>query len=208
MARKEAFKKKFEENLLEKYNVRFNDLKEWKYCGGDRDEHLRYFNLVFPCDCELNLNEGLCDCNHPEKESNCVCGHHIEEQCYIQNENDKTRLITLGNCCIKKFLIKSRRTCDVCGNVHRNRKINRCNNCKNLANCKICLALFVVSDHKELCASCDSRFRLCQDCKVQINKNQFKRCVTCQFGSKCTGCGRSCPKKFKTCFSCFSTVAS
>jgi len=111
---------------LQNYNLSYEDIKKdnWVYCGGDTGRHLNYFKLFFK-DREL-----------PSHEDKCVCGHFIKENCYITN---KKRLLTLGNCCIKKFLSKSKsgRTCEDCGNPHRNRKNNKCNDCRKKA-CKRC----------------------------------------------------------------------
>ena len=38
-------------------------------------------------------------------------------------------IIVLGNCCIKKFIPSSGRTCEECDEPHRNRKHNICNSC-------------------------------------------------------------------------------
>lgn len=108
-------------NGLKKYDLTPNEIikGDWKYCGGDKKgRHLNYFNMVCPDD-EI-----------PEKQSHCVCGHKIKENCYITNGDE---ILILGNECIKRFLRdgKSGRTCEVCGASHRNRKRNRCNNCKN-----------------------------------------------------------------------------
>jgi hypothetical protein len=36
----------------------------------------------------------------------------------------------LGNSCIKRFIKKSGRTCETCGEPHKNRKVNMCNKCR------------------------------------------------------------------------------
>ena len=63
----------------------------------------------------------------PATTNKCICEHKIIGNCYITNGE---RLLVLGNCCIKKFVPDSGRTCDKCGNKHKNRKINRCNTCR------------------------------------------------------------------------------
>ena len=52
---------------------------------------------------------------------------------------DDKVILTLGNCCIKKFLSKEKsgRTCEKCGLPHKNRIFNMCNFCKNNY-CKEC----------------------------------------------------------------------
>ena len=110
-------------NGLKELGLEYNHvIKNWKYCGGNSKtgtemRHLNYWKLLYP-DEEL-----------PEYGDECVCGHKITNNCYI-TYNDE--ILILGNCCIKKFLPKDNagRTCDECGKSHRNRKINKCNDCK------------------------------------------------------------------------------
>lgn len=106
------------ENGLKRFNITPDDLKsDWKYCGGDRGRHLNYFKVVCPDDVE------------PKHEDRCICGHRIKENCYI---TDGKFILNLGNCCVKRFLQKTTRTCEVCGCSHRNRKDNRCKKCRRV----------------------------------------------------------------------------
>jgi hypothetical protein len=111
--------KKFIEGL-KNYNLTYLDIvnNNFHYCGGNNERHLNYYKLCFN-------NKEL-----PEKIDKCICGHKISENCYI---TDGKIILTLGNCCIKKFLPKDKsgRTCEKCGKSHKNRKVNLCNNCKN-----------------------------------------------------------------------------
>jgi len=75
--------------------------------------YLNYFHLFWGKEYEL-----------PEHTNKCVCNHSIEENCYITNGN-KEGVLILGNCCIKKFIPKSGRTCEICDEPHRNRVVNR-----------------------------------------------------------------------------------
>jgi len=105
------------ENGLKKFGVTMDDLKNFKYCGGDKGTHLNYYKICFP-------HEDL-----PDEEEKCICGHRISENCYITNGNV---CLTIGNCCIKKFISpdQQKRTCKKCGKVHRNRKDNYCRVCR------------------------------------------------------------------------------
>lgn len=108
----EAFKRG-----LENHNVTLDEARKWLYCGGDKGRHQRYFNIFW---------KGI-DRNLPDHQSNCVCGHSIQENCYITRSKDKdSPILVLGNCCIKRFIDKSGRTCEKCGKSHKNRKVNRC----------------------------------------------------------------------------------
>jgi hypothetical protein len=88
----------------------------WRYCGGDRDEHLSYWRM-------LKLGK------MPENQINCICSQSITENCFIENINTK-KIIVCGNCCIKKFCKVSGRSCGKCGIKHRNRLNNYCSTCR------------------------------------------------------------------------------
>jgi hypothetical protein len=118
--------KKFIEGL-KNYNLTQIDIinNNFHYCGGDNNSHLNYFKLIYK------------DNKLPEKKLKFICGHDIIENCYITDGNI---ILTLGNCCIKKFLPKDKsgRTCEKCGNAHKNRKCNLCNTCRYGKNCMKC----------------------------------------------------------------------
>jgi len=104
-------------NGLKRYNISLDNLKEcWRYCGGEKGRHLNYYNL-----CCVGEEQ-------PEHEDRCICGHLIKENCYITDGN---YILTIGNCCIKRFLPNSTRTCERCNKPHRNRKDNLCIGCRN-----------------------------------------------------------------------------
>ena len=126
---------------LANYELTFEDIihGNWKYCGGSsKGRHLNYFRLSCPED------------DLPPRASECVCGHSIQENCYITNGEE---ILVLGNCCIKKFIPKSTRTCEKCGASHKNRIVNRCNDCRKGV-CDICDKQFY-----------DDRFTRCFKCK-------------------------------------------
>ena len=108
-------RRKFVEGLAE-YGLTYEDVKQnWKYAGGDSRHHENYYDMAFS-----HLEQ-------PDHTDRCVCEHLIRENCYI---TDGTDMIVVGNCCIKKFINKAGRTCDECGEPHKNRIVNRCNNCR------------------------------------------------------------------------------
>ena len=123
---------------LQNYNVTYDEIKngKWKYCGGNKDEHFNYFKLVFP------------NYDIPPYTNECICEHNIIENCYITNGEE---ILILGNCCIKKFISKSSRTCELCQKPHKNRIVNRCNDCR-----------------KGLCdncgKTCNEKYKKCYDC--------------------------------------------
>jgi hypothetical protein len=101
---------------LDKNNLSFDDLKTFKYAGGDDGCHLNYYKILFG-------NKQL-----PMQENECLCGHPIKNNCYIVNEKNEN-LIVLGNCCIKRFILKNGRTCERCEQPHKTRKNNYCKSC-------------------------------------------------------------------------------
>ena len=132
-------------NGLKEYNISYNDIINgvWKYCGGDSKHHKKYFELqtFYKSD------------KHPPSVCMCICGHKIIENCYI---TDETNILVLGNCCIKRFIPKSGRTCDKCGESHRNRIINRCNTCRKKTfykKCNTCERMH--NDKYTSCYSCN-----------------------------------------------------
>lgn len=102
---------------LADYGLTYEEVCKWKYCGGDTKRHKNYFKLACPND------------DIPNYESRCVCGHYIKENCYITDPMGD-RLLIIGNTCIKRFIPKSARTCEICGANHKNRKVNKCNDCR------------------------------------------------------------------------------
>ena len=114
--------KKISERFIEglkNYNLTFDEILNWKYCGGDQKNHLNYFKLYHKISEDQDFSLPL----HADK---CVCDHPIKENCYITNGK---KIIVLGNCCIKKFAVGGKR-CKICDTVHKNRKDNYCNSCR------------------------------------------------------------------------------
>ena len=97
---------------LEEHGLTIDDMANWKYYGGNRGRHFNYW--------KISRDEGE---NLPEHTNKCICDHYIQENCYI---TDDSEILILGNCCIKKFISKSGRTCGICGEPHQNTSVNRC----------------------------------------------------------------------------------
>ena len=104
---------------LEDYGFTLEAFNEanFKYHGGDTESnHKNYWKML----------EGTNP--FPEKTNECVCGHYIKRNFYICSGD---QIMILGSCCILKFVPSGlRRTCEICGEVHRNRKNNICNECR------------------------------------------------------------------------------
>lgn len=114
----QAITKRFIEGLKQ-YNVTLEEIKggNWRYCGGDSGYRYEYLRLSNP------------KLKQPDHKDKCVCGHDIVENCYITNGKE---VLVLGNVCVKRFLPAnlSGRNCSECGNAHKNRNVNKCNECR------------------------------------------------------------------------------
>ena len=122
---------------LNKHGLNFEDVSNnWKYAGGDTGRHFNYYKL---CHSQLEF---------PGHEDVCICSHPIFENCYITNGD---KFLVVGNCCIKRFIKKATRTCDTCGEPHKNRTVNRCNQCR-LTKCDKCGK------------KCNEEYKLCYLC--------------------------------------------
>ena len=124
--------------------------KNWICVGNDRQ--MSYFHekrLQFPL------------LTHPGHWGNCVCGHPITNNYYIYNT-----LLHVSKCvgseCIEGFThSKLHKTCRDCGNSHRNRSDDFCNDCRKKQPKKI-------------------RYRDCRDCSQEIRYVPHRtRCREC-----------------------------
>lgn len=117
------FSKQFADGLRE-HGLNYETARDtFRYVGGNKTpRHQNYFKLVYKNN------------NYPPIASHCICSHPITENCYITNGD---RILILGNCCIKRFIPKATRTCEVCGDAHKNRIVNRCHKCR-FGRCDIC----------------------------------------------------------------------
>ena len=132
---------KFKRGLKE-YDMELTDLDNFKYYGGDSGSHFNYLVKT------LKLSEDEMNYLFHNRVEECICGHTIKQNCYI---TDGERILILGNCCIKRFVGKCCRTCEICENPHKNRIVNRCNDCR-IGICDKCNK------------PCDKYYKLCRDC--------------------------------------------
>lgn len=135
-------------NGLKKYDLTIEEIRnsDWIYGGGNKRWHDNYFKLKF------DNNEKI----RPKDETNCICGHKIEENCYLYNKKTKMFLV-IGNHCIKKFELDSRRRCKYCNEPHANIKNDICNDCR-LLRCPKC------KEKKN-----NMRFKYCYDCYIKYD---------------------------------------
>lgn len=94
------------------------DIKKWRYCGGDYDTasiiYFYKYHSQFP---------------KPDKATECICKQSIIKNSYITDDNI---VRVIGICCKNKFLLpdQKHKTCEKCKQAHKNTKDNRCNNCR------------------------------------------------------------------------------
>jgi hypothetical protein len=144
---------------LEEYGMTYDEIKNWRYCGGDYEGHITYYYLIF------NKSKKL-----PEFSDECVCGHKIEKNNYICDKK-KSKIMVLGMCCIKKFIPFSSRTCEDCDKPHKNRIINKCNDCR-IKKCIKCNQKNTNINH-DICKDC--LIGHCSVCYKIINP-KYKKC--------------------------------
>lgn len=154
-----------------------DDIKEnYKYSGGDYDSHLNYFNLIF----KKNIS-------YIQKSKQCVCKVKIIHNCYITKNNDIDTLIIIGNCCIKRFMKYTGRTCDDCDEPHRNSSMNKCNECKKKY--RKCECGNIINKKYKSCFVCKNKTKLqstycnTKDCR-NVKKEGYMICYKCYFKKK------------------------
>ena len=144
--------------------------RDYKYSGGTKGRHKNYFDLCFPTE------------TRPRRRRHCLCNHPIDENCYLSKDFDIDTLIIVGNCCIKKFIDKSSRTCTHCEAPHKNSSLNYCNDCKE----------YIKRGYTEKCLSCNS---------LSKSLSKANKCSNCSRGS-CFQCNKKIDPKFRHCYSC------
>jgi hypothetical protein len=149
-------------------------LNEYKYAGGDGANggnlrHLHYYELVRPGE------------DFPEHVDHCeICDHFIDENCYLEHKERGSIELVVGNCCIKRFVDDSGRTCRNCGAEHRSRTHNLCKECVNA--------------NRIAAATCDT-------CGARHRNRVVNRCKGCR-EHKCDKCGGAKTSHRTTCDSC------
>jgi hypothetical protein len=116
--------KRFVEGL-EEYGLNIDVVtKTWMYCGSNKP-YCQVFECFYP------------DCERPEFEQHCICKQRIMTNCYITDGQGS--ILVIGSDCLKNFLkINTGKRCSHCKTIHRNRKDNFCNNCREIPNCNGC----------------------------------------------------------------------
>lgn len=193
---------------LKKYNLTYDEIKDWKYCGGQGESSLtldeqmvhkkhrsriEYFRLCFP-------NREL-----PIYRDECICGHYIEDNCFITNGTD---ILVIGNCCLKRFIPKYKKSCERCGEFHKNKINNLCNNCRENDRIK-------EEELDKICVRCNINFSIkhdvwCEQCiEFERNKREefFKKfdennIMYEKSTKRCIICNIEIDKMYTMCYKC------
>lgn len=110
---------------LEEYGLNIDEVtKKWMYCGSNKIG-CKVFECFYP------------DCERPEHETHCICKQRIMTNCYITDGEGS--ILVIGSDCLKNFLkINTGKRCSNCKTIHRNKKDNYCNTCRELPECSGC----------------------------------------------------------------------
>jgi hypothetical protein len=155
----EKYIKKITKNL-KKENLSFEEFKNnFRCAGGFHPESDKKDSKL-----KREWEQAFKGKERPNHKDRCLCNHHIKRNYYIKHIDDDEKILILGCCCIKRFLNKKGRRCDMCDELHKNRKTNRCNKCKDKRVCSIC------NEKYELCILNDNE-KKCYDCIVKENKS-------------------------------------
>ncbi len=110
-----------------------NDFKEFEFlgspyiCSSTQKRHIKQWKSC--C-----IKEPSLKFNCPAQISICPCGQDIQENCLIRHKPTQ-RLFLVGNICVKRFQVSQSTTCQQCGQPHRNRVVDLCNNCRPYCDC-------------------------------------------------------------------------
>lgn len=143
----------YEKKFYEKLASLTGDTNPENYCyAGGRSYTTSHYNYW--------KTQGYTDEQMPKQEQKCLCGHEIKENCFIRHK-PTDKIVVVGNCCIKRYIPASGRTCEVCGKGHKNKKDNRCKPCRMKVKCDKCDLDY---NKSELSRIGESMYE-CEECK-------------------------------------------
>ena len=206
--------------------------EKWRFCGG-RDIYYEGAGRYSEGDEGevgtlapniLQYWEGIWKKNFPDQpmpaaETVCVCQkRHLRYNCYI---TDGTTVLIVGRVCIIQFiprLVKELvpvKRCDLCEEVHRNRKDNYCMSCRPIVKAMeeeerelIEAGIQEAKRVEEERAEAEKR-RIAQEalqstkCSCGGNKRAgYTTCWSCHVKITTCLCGKSKRKEYATCFEC------
>ena len=184
-------------NGLKDHNIDYELFKTqtWRYVGDDSPEgkDLLYETYGY----KSELSESILN-NRKDK---CICGQPIQNNYFIAfkyfNPNEDY-ILYIGKDCAKKFVCLNKKRCEICDTPHRNRSVNRCNDCRGKKFCIVCNDSIDSDSKYDICNDCSEGF--CKNCKKKCNP-KYELCWNCL--PKCINCGKKMSNtKYKICFDC------
>jgi hypothetical protein len=121
----------------------------------------------------------------------CICKHYIVCNCFIYSKSQDI-LLNIGKCCNERFNENStKRFCELCGEHHKNRKNNFCDDCRKtlFSKCGKCKKSKNLDKYR-WCFQCSNNNNnnvkktydfcsMCMEPKITENDKQYKNCYNC-----------------------------
>lgn len=197
----DTISKRFKEGI-EALDYTIEEISHWKYCGGCHDQE--YWRLLWPSR------------EFPTYTKRCACDQPIKYNCWITSDKNDPNgdIITLGRCCIRRFIPCRGKTCQDCGGGHRSTMVDFCSKCikkhkiEATRNLKIAKAAAIAQKKREDVLSKTG----CEKCVIAIIDKGYKKCWSCNQKenhpkgvtaiSECQKCVEQQKKGYKQCFNC------
>jgi hypothetical protein len=202
----DTISRRFKEGI-EALDYTIEEISHWKYCGGCHDQE--YWRLLWPSR------------EFPPYSTKCACDQVIKYNCWITpDKNDPNGdIITLGRCCIRRFIPCHKKTCRDCGGGHRSTMVDYCSKCikkhKIEATRNLKAAKKAALEKKQMQEKRDKILSEtgCEKCVIAIIDNGYKRCFNCNKKKynkaqeppqkdTCQKCVEAVKKGYKKCYPC------
>lgn len=144
----------FKNGLYRKYNMTYDDIKTWEFCGGHKhpratcnSDFNRYELYFYKCYPDAKMLDFI---------DECICGQSIWHNGYIRKDKNSTvnEIMIVGSCCIEHFINTGlKRICDSCNKPHRSHYKTEGNSCRK------CRLLIIKEQKKEKCTVFPSKNR-------------------------------------------------
>lgn len=168
--------------------------KDYEYFGGNYSEHLTFF-------CNQIHNYTLDHISEYIKDNCETCSRKTKNKLLLINQDGDYYSVCERCCSNFGKMPKKQGICEDCGEEHRNRSDNYCNECRKKSNCLKCRQrAFCCDGH---CSICISKYNFCIDCKITEVSKKGYRCKCCFNKLNKCKCGKPITnKKFPTCYYC------
>jgi hypothetical protein len=194
----EKYKENLENELKKLKTSKAIIENDYKYFGGNYGDHEQFFNNQK----EVYRKNGieLDDINNYIFEKCIMCDHITKNKILLTND-DEIYCICERCCIYFNKMPKKHGICDDCGDTHRNRSDNYCNECREKTNCLKCRKrAFCFNSH---CRECREKYHFCVGCNINEVKKQGYHCSPCYNKVKKCKCGKILKEpKYKQCWQC------